>query len=595
MKYYGKKFKEKYSRKNIRRMIAIFLILTLSFMPRATAQTVIGDSSSETVSVKDVSSSFDQPDLEHNPVILREDISKRGEYEKHFLNDDGGFTAVSYHEPVHYQKADGRWGEIDNTLLEVTNEDGPKRYKNKDGLFDVSFAEYPGKDMVSIATKDGCQITFGPVLNKQEITVISDLSSSASSDSSEQTTESEKIAEHSASGKSSDRFLPINENTTARMRAKDLSAIPPEEHKMVADKVYSEIVFEDALGSGTDIEYIVSANQVKENLILESAADIAPYSFQLIADGLTAVLNPDNTIEFSDPSGNIVFYMPAPFMFNSGDGYSEAIVVELTKADGFYILTYLPDCAWLESPDRVWPVTVDPTVKTKTSVSYIDDRTVKNTGGTCSLTEPYLYVGLRNGQTHYSYIQHHCGSNNGMPTIPARSLITASFARAYINSSTANNVPLTASMVNTSWNGSTLTYANRPTNLTTLVSGVKPTSGYYEFNVTEALGRWYSGNTNTTGNNKNYGIRLSTTSGSESVKLYSGNFSAASMRPVIHVNYLPEVTNIPVGKYFIRNKLILNGSERYLDVHNGVVANHQPLVSWIYKGLTLSKVETIQV
>ena len=61
----------KNSRKNIRRMIAIFLILTLSFMPRATAQTVIGDSSSETVSVKDVSSSFDQPDLEHNPVILR--------------------------------------------------------------------------------------------------------------------------------------------------------------------------------------------------------------------------------------------------------------------------------------------------------------------------------------------------------------------------------------------------------------------------------------------------------------------------------------------------------------------------------------------
>ena len=53
VKIQGKIFKE-----NIRRMIAIFLILTLSFMPRATAQTVIGDSSSETVSVKDVSSSL---------------------------------------------------------------------------------------------------------------------------------------------------------------------------------------------------------------------------------------------------------------------------------------------------------------------------------------------------------------------------------------------------------------------------------------------------------------------------------------------------------------------------------------------------------
>lgn len=49
-------------------------------------------------------------------VILYEEESLRGEFEKHFVRSDGTNVAVSYGEPVHVQQADGSWTDIDNSL-----------------------------------------------------------------------------------------------------------------------------------------------------------------------------------------------------------------------------------------------------------------------------------------------------------------------------------------------------------------------------------------------------------------------------------------------------------------------------------------------
>ena len=49
-------------------------------------------------------------------VISADDISRRGDFEKHYLLSDGSFVAVSYAEAVHYRDANGEWAEVDNTL-----------------------------------------------------------------------------------------------------------------------------------------------------------------------------------------------------------------------------------------------------------------------------------------------------------------------------------------------------------------------------------------------------------------------------------------------------------------------------------------------
>ena len=83
------------------------------------------------------------------PVIVREDISKRGVYEKHFERSDGSYIAALYAEPVHYMREDGTFEQIDNTLVGAT-EDGRPVLKNQSGLLDVSFSQTPQEEIGSI-------------------------------------------------------------------------------------------------------------------------------------------------------------------------------------------------------------------------------------------------------------------------------------------------------------------------------------------------------------------------------------------------------------------------------------------------------------
>lgn len=70
--------------------------------------------------------------------LVAEVESLRGEFEKHFINEDGSYVAVSYGYPIHYEDEDGAWQEIDNTLEEKII-GGKTKFVNKDGLFDITF------------------------------------------------------------------------------------------------------------------------------------------------------------------------------------------------------------------------------------------------------------------------------------------------------------------------------------------------------------------------------------------------------------------------------------------------------------------------
>lgn len=71
--------------------------------------------------------------------IVGEDVTKRGEFEKHFLCSDGTYRAVTYAEPVHhYDSAAGAWQDNDVSLaLNAAS----ARYEAQSGSFAVSFAK----------------------------------------------------------------------------------------------------------------------------------------------------------------------------------------------------------------------------------------------------------------------------------------------------------------------------------------------------------------------------------------------------------------------------------------------------------------------
>ena len=81
----------------------------------------------------------EETDISNEVYIVDEDITKRGEYEKHFLCSDGTYRAVTYAEPVHYyDSSTGTWQDNDVAL---TLNAASTRYEAQSGSFAVSFAK----------------------------------------------------------------------------------------------------------------------------------------------------------------------------------------------------------------------------------------------------------------------------------------------------------------------------------------------------------------------------------------------------------------------------------------------------------------------
>ena len=145
-------------KKHTKVMLSLLVIcMLISAMPGVTpvvaaeaddlvSDAVVENSSGEAVETDDIS-------LSDDISILVEDVTLRGEYEKHFLMSDGTYQVALYNEPVH-QLEDGEWVEIDNTLSLQTVSDGTARYSTANGLSDVSFAQALDDRLVTMRQDD---------------------------------------------------------------------------------------------------------------------------------------------------------------------------------------------------------------------------------------------------------------------------------------------------------------------------------------------------------------------------------------------------------------------------------------------------------
>ncbi len=95
-----------------KRMISIVLVLALLVQILPTYVFAENDAS-DTPPAEAVETETGEP----GKVVLGEMTDRRGESEKQFHLNDGGFVAVDYGAPVHFTMDDGEtWNDIDNTL-----------------------------------------------------------------------------------------------------------------------------------------------------------------------------------------------------------------------------------------------------------------------------------------------------------------------------------------------------------------------------------------------------------------------------------------------------------------------------------------------
>lgn len=216
-----------------------------------------------------------------------------------FRNADGTYTRMVYAGPVNYRAPDGTWQPVNTTLQRGS--DG--RYHQEANSFKLSLAGQAGEsDLVNVGFDGGSGVSYA-------------LSGA-------------RNVQASVSG------------PTAR---------------------YPGVL------PGTDLVLRATGGGLKESLVLNDVTAPTSWVFPLKLTGVTARIAADGSVEFLSPAGTVLGRIPHGFMrdssvrHHSGDpAVSGAVTYQLVTAGGQPALRVTVDAAWLRTPGRVFPVTVDP-------------------------------------------------------------------------------------------------------------------------------------------------------------------------------------------------------------------------------------------
>ena len=160
--------------------------------------------------------------------IVCEVPEKRDEFSKTYKRADGSFTSVVSKTPIH-KLENGEWEEINNTL-----ETKGEAISNIDGAFDVEFPETITENELITVSNNGESIAFS----------VNGIDNATGVIEEKETTETDLIKE-------------------------DL------------EKTVSQITYEN-VDENTDIQYVVSSNYVKENIIVSNKESLKEkYSFDI--------------------------------------------------------------------------------------------------------------------------------------------------------------------------------------------------------------------------------------------------------------------------------------------------------------------------
>ena len=458
--------------------LAIFLsVLMIFYLIPATAYASLFEATAEESVVSEAT--------EHSGVIF-EDISRREENVKHFRLADGTYMAAQYDTAVHTLDENGEWQDIDNTLSESGDE------------YSTSNARIKFTKKIT-----GNESIFTLHENNRKITLSLD------------------GAIKKTAGVATNTETEFDETATTLQKM------------MTLDKLSSRIIYEDIL-DGVDLEYIVNGNDIKENIIVKEKKDNYVYSFTMKLNNLTAVMMDDGSIIICDESsGEAVYTMPAPVMWDSAYNTSNAASMTLTALDnGSYTITVTADSEWMNSAERTYPVTIDPALSTEWGLT---NYTCVDSGNpTQSWSASTLYNINNSISTYVSF--------NSLPSIPNYAYITsASICMRVSQTSSYFNGYIGAYEVLTDWDTS-LTYndtiaaflpegqvstdSDYLLDYNYILSTSLPAWTFY-WDITNKVKDWYSGE-------DNYGIAFKIVADTTA----SGTLSfTAAMYPYLTVSY----------------------------------------------------------
>jgi YD repeat-containing protein len=404
---------------------------------------------------------------------------------------DGRLTSRLFSQPVNFQDGQGDWHAID-TRLEAA---GGGSYSNRAGPVDVSFASKADAASVVTVRSGDASVGFG-------------------------------------FAGATDRAEPVADS------AVDIAG---GEARNVAE-------FDNVLTS-TSLRYELHASALKELIVLDATSAAARFSFPLTVSGLTPSQQPDGSVEFRDARDAVVFRVPAGIAYDSATSDADgtprppAIApVETTlsqSADG-WVLEVGADRAWLDDPERVFPVVIDPSLEWEGDASgdawVIDGASgfdVTDDGGGTYVN----YTGTIFNET-WTFMRF-----DGLDALDGAQILDADW-HAYTHGA-ATGTGFELRPVNGSWTAPTINGSNDPPVLSNTKSGtITSTSPQWRsLDITTWVTNWAA---NTWANN---GVRLGTDQTLPASAVTWTASENATNQPYVDVtyNWIPTASDLQVN------------------------------------------------
>lgn len=448
--------------KTMCKALSVFLafLIVVQILPLQVLAENVTDAIAHKEFIEDVLNNPTSEDNASDAEILYEVEEKRDEYTKVYKKSDGTYTAIMTEEPLHYLN-DGAWEEINNSMSL-----NGSLYTNLDNLFNVEFPESIDSNENLTVEKDGYELSFS-VDNIEERSAV---------------VENDIVV--------SDTNIPVADDAIAQTQ--------------------SSVTYND-VAEDTDLQYIVTPNSIKENIIVSNKESVKDtYTFTFETNGLDAEKLDDGSVIFKDENNEIKFRIPRPVMTDTALAFSYDINVILTEnVDGTITLEYSPSSEWINSSNRVYPITIDPAIMVENKdVSWVEDTCV-------------MYDSSNSDMQNTNCYNDCVGAVGNMTDDSGKQISAEVYTKFDINAlkSLGNNIIFTevqylfigasadgkalAKKIATPIDLTTVTYATKPslddevidyyTSPYSLENDGSADFSYIHFNITKPLNEWYNG------------------------------------------------------------------------------------------------------
>lgn len=362
-----------------KKIIAAFMAFIIAFVSAPIQAIALSIEKMEQIEDNVIDAGYE---IDKDVFLVEEDLSKRGQFEKHYLCSDGTYISVTYPEAVHYLDDNNNWQDVDQTL---TYDSVSGMYISDKADFEVSFSNKASADNMARIERDGYTLSWGIQTTKKNENM---LAISAIQTNSAVTTNTDIVLIPSSSVSAIIENPIDNKNTDIKDRLvanNDTFALP----KISSQISYSNI-FDDT--QNVSLKYTVYHNKIEEDIIISERGDLQSVSMNMDVGTLTPIVNVDGSVDLVDANCEMQFHIGIPYMVDAEHNVCNDIQVTAVKNGTSCVITYTPNAEWFESSERIFPILLDPSITTNDYVSNIEDTYVEENATANHSSEQYLYV-----------------------------------------------------------------------------------------------------------------------------------------------------------------------------------------------------------